>query len=51
MAEIGHRRVKCMVCGFEAGRDVVAVLNIEKRARSVLGNPTFSPLVVLALFI
>jgi len=47
MEEVGHRRMKCTACGFEAGRDVVAVLNIEKRAREKLGNPTFSPLVVL----
>jgi len=47
MAEVGHRRVKCTACGFEAGRDVVAVLNIEKRARNKLGNPTFSPLAIL----
>jgi len=46
MAEVWHRRVKCTVCGFEAGRDVVAILNIEKRARSVLSNPTFSPLIL-----
>jgi len=46
MAEVGHRRVKCMVCGFEAGRDVVAVLNIERKARGRVGNPAFSPLVV-----
>jgi len=49
--EAGHRRVKCTVCGFEAGRDVVAVLNIEKRARERLGNPAFSPLVVLTPFV
>jgi len=46
MEEVGHRRMRCTVCGFEAGRDVVAVLNIEKKARSVLSNPTFSPLAV-----
>jgi len=46
MEEVGHRRMKCTACGFEAGRDVVAVLNIEKRARDKLGNPSFSPLVV-----
>jgi len=46
MGEVGHRRVKCSVCGFEAERDVVAVLNIEKRARERLGNPSFSPLAV-----
>jgi len=46
MEEVGHRRMKCAVCGFEAGRDVVAVLNIEKRARDKLGTPTFSPLIL-----
>jgi len=49
MAEVGHRRMKCMACGFEAGRDVVAVLNIEKRAREKLGTPAFSPLAVSTL--
>jgi len=47
MEEVGHRRMKCVKCGFEAGRDMVAILNIEKKARSMLGNPTFSPLAVL----
>jgi len=47
MEEVEHRRMKCTVCGFEAGRDVVAILNIEKRARNKLGNPSFSPRVVL----
>jgi len=47
MAEVGHRLMRCTVCGFEAGRDIVAVLNIEKRARKRLDNPTFSPLVAL----
>jgi len=51
MEEIGHRRVRCTVCGFEAGRDVVAVLNIEKRARDKLGHPTFSPVVALTPFV
>jgi len=51
MTEKGHRRMKCAACGFEAGRDIVAVLNIEKRARDKLGNPTFSPLVALTPFI
>jgi len=51
MEEVGHRRMKCATCGFEAGRDVVAVLNIERKARSVLGNPAFSPLVALTLFV
>jgi len=47
MTEVRHRRMKCTACGFEAGRDVMAVLNIEKKARSVLSNPAFSPLAVL----
>jgi len=42
MTEAGHRRMRCAVCGFEAGRDVVAVLNIEKRAHEKLDTPTFS---------
>jgi len=46
MEEVGHRRMRCTACGFEAGRDIVAILNIEKKARSVLGNPSFSPLAV-----
>jgi len=41
MKEVRHRRMRCTACGFEAGRDVVAVLNIERKARGVLGNPTF----------
>ena len=40
MEEVGHRHMKCTACSFEAGRDVVAILNIEKKARSILGNPT-----------
>jgi len=51
MKEVEYRRVKCTACGFEAGRDVVAILNIEKRARERLGNPAFSPLVVLTPFV
>jgi len=51
MEEVGHRRVRCTVCGFEAGRDVVAVLNIEKRARDKLGHPTFSSVVALTPFV
>jgi len=47
MEEVGHRRVKCVKCGFETGRDVVAIYNIEKRARERLGTPAFSPLLAL----
>ena len=32
MRESGYRVFKCPVCGFEADRDTIAVLNIEKRA-------------------
>ena len=47
MEEVGHRRMRCTVCDFEAGRDIVAVLNIERRARERLGTPAFSPLAIL----
>jgi len=47
MEEVRHRHMKCTACGFEAGRDVVAVLNIEKRTRNMLDSPAFSPLVAL----
>jgi len=32
LVENGYRRLRCSRCGFEADRDTVAVLNIEKRA-------------------
>ena len=32
LIENGYRRMKCLNCSFEENRDVVAVLNIEKRA-------------------
>jgi putative transposase len=32
LIENGYREMKCSRCGFEADRDTVAVLNIEKRA-------------------
>jgi len=51
MKEVGHRKMSCKVCGFETGRDIVAIYNIEKRARERLGNPTFSPLVALMPFV
>jgi len=51
MEEVGHKRMKCTTCGFETGRDIVAVLNIEKRAREKLSNPAFSPLVALIPFV
>jgi len=47
MEEVGHRHMKCTACGFEAGRDIVAIYNIEKRARERLSNPTFFPRAIL----
>jgi len=44
MTEVGHRRMKCTACSYEEDRDVVAILNIEKRGHERLGNPAFSPL-------
>jgi len=38
MVENKYRGMKCLVCGFEADRDVVAVLNIEKRAIKQMGG-------------
>jgi len=32
LVENGYRRFKCPKCGFEANRDTIAVLNIEKKA-------------------
>jgi len=51
MEEVRHRRMKCVKCGFEAGRDVVAIYNIEKRARKRLGNPTFFSSAALIPFV
>jgi len=47
MTEVGHRRMKCTACSYEEDRDVVAILNIEKRGHKRLGNPTFSPLALM----
>jgi len=41
LAEVRPRWMKCTKCGFEADRDVVAVLNIEKRAQ--VGGPLAAP--------
>jgi len=38
MGENGYRVFKCPRCGFEADRDTVAVLNIEKRALDQMGD-------------
>jgi transposase len=34
LVESGYRRVRCPRCGFEADRDTVAVMNIERVALS-----------------
>jgi len=41
LAEVKPRWMKCTKCGFEADRDVVAVLNIERRAQ--VGGPLAAP--------
>jgi len=38
MRENGHRVFKCPRCGFEADRDTAAVLDIEKRALTQMGD-------------
>jgi transposase, IS605 OrfB family, central region len=43
LVEIGYRRLRCPKCGFEADRDTIAVLNIEKRALSKMGGTLTSP--------
>jgi len=43
MEEVGYRRMRCTACGFEEDRDVVAVLNIERRVLSQVGGPLAAP--------
>jgi len=43
MEEVGHRQMRCAACGFEEDRDVVAVLNIERRALLKMGGPLAAP--------
>ena len=38
LKENGYRRLKCPVCGFENDRDIIAVLNIERRALLKMGD-------------
>jgi len=44
MIKNGYRKMKCKKCGFETDRDVIAILNIEKRTlkqmRRVMVPPT-----------
>jgi len=39
--ENSHRKLKCIKCGFEADRDTVAILNIEKKAYEKMGGDLF----------
>jgi len=41
MEEAGYRWMRCTACNFEEDRDVVAVLNIERRAQ--MGGPLAAP--------
>jgi len=43
LVEVGHRRLRCPKCGFEADRDTIAILNIERRALSKMGGTLTSP--------
>jgi len=43
LVENGYRRFKCPKCGFEADRDTIAVLNIEKKALEKMGGSLTTP--------
>jgi len=43
LKENGHRIMKCSNCGFEADRDSIAILNIEKKALSKIGGSLTTP--------
>jgi len=43
MEEVRYRFMRCIACGFEEDRDVVAVLNIERRALLKMGGPLAAP--------
>jgi putative transposase len=38
-----HRRLRCPRCGFEADRDTIAVMNIEKKAHEKMGGSLATP--------
>ena len=44
MRGIAPRRLKCSRCEFEAGRDVVAVINLEKRYLTLKGSLPLTPM-------
>jgi len=43
LVENGYRRLRCPRCCFEADRDTIAVLNIEKRALLKMGGSLTTP--------
>jgi len=43
LKESGHRTMKCLKCGFEADRDTIAILNIEKKALSKIEGSLTTP--------
>ena len=44
MRGIAPRRLKCPRCGFEAGRDAVAVVNLEKKYLTLKGSVPLTPM-------
>ncbi len=43
LIENSYRNLKCPRCGFEADRDTIAVMNIERIAISKMGGPLTAP--------
>ena len=43
LVEVGYRRLRCPKCGFEADRDSIAVLNIERKALIKMGGSLATP--------
>jgi transposase, IS605 OrfB family, central region len=43
LVENGYRKLKCNKCGFEANRDTIAIINIEKKAYKKMGGSLTTP--------
>jgi len=43
LVENSYRKLKCIKCGFEADRDTIAILNIEKKAHEKMGGSLTTP--------
>jgi transposase, IS605 OrfB family, central region len=43
LVENGYRKLKCNKCGFEADRDTLAIINIEKKAYKKMGGISDHP--------